>query len=61
MGYYKKCPCCGANLDPNEKCDCLDQENNQKREESNYDNNSRYQRIRACSGGYKQACSGIRS
>lgn len=20
--YYKSCPYCGANLDPNEKCDC---------------------------------------
>lgn len=22
MALYKKCPCCGANLDPGEKCDC---------------------------------------
>ena len=22
MAYYKKCPNCGANLDPGEKCDC---------------------------------------
>ena len=20
--YYHTCPCCGANLDPNEHCDC---------------------------------------
>ena len=22
MAFYKKCPNCGANLDPGEKCDC---------------------------------------
>ena len=22
MAFYKKCPDCGANLDPGEKCDC---------------------------------------
>ena len=22
MAQYKKCPYCGANLDPGEKCDC---------------------------------------
>ena len=22
MAYYRKCPHCGANLDPGEKCDC---------------------------------------
>ncbi len=21
--YYHTCPCCGANLDPDEHCDCL--------------------------------------
>ena len=21
---YRKCPCCGANLDPCERCDCQD-------------------------------------
>lgn len=20
--YYHTCPCCGANLDPGERCDC---------------------------------------
>ena len=25
MAYYRKCNYCGANLDPNEKCDCLDE------------------------------------
>lgn len=24
MAYYKKCEACGANLDPNEKCDCME-------------------------------------
>jgi len=23
MSYYRKCPDCGANLDPGEKCDCV--------------------------------------
>lgn len=23
---YRTCQLCGANLDPNEKCDCIDQE-----------------------------------
>ena len=23
MAYYKKCPECGANLDPGEECECL--------------------------------------
>lgn len=22
--YYHTCPCCGANLDPGERCDCGD-------------------------------------
>ena len=25
MAYYRKCNLCGANLDPNEKCDCTDE------------------------------------
>lgn len=25
---YRKCPCCGANLDPCERCDCQDSEDN---------------------------------
>lgn len=24
MAYYRKCTFCGANLDPDEKCDCLE-------------------------------------
>lgn len=24
--YYHTCPCCGANLDPGERCDCDDSE-----------------------------------
>ena len=43
MALYKKCPICGANLDPGEKCDCKsetstdDKENdlnNKKKDES---------------------------
>ena len=25
MSYYRKCPFCGAALDPCERCDCLDE------------------------------------
>ncbi len=24
--YYQTCPCCGANLDPGERCDCEKEE-----------------------------------
>ncbi|MCI9009448.1 MAG: hypothetical protein HFI13_15325 [Lachnospiraceae bacterium] len=24
MAYYNVCPNCGSNLDPGEKCDCMD-------------------------------------
>ena len=24
MSFYKTCPNCGANLDPGERCDCLE-------------------------------------
>ena len=24
MSYYRPCPLCGANLDPNEICDCIE-------------------------------------
>lgn len=23
--YFHTCPCCGANLDPGERCDCEDE------------------------------------
>lgn len=26
MSYYRICPCCGAHLDPGERCDCWDNE-----------------------------------
>jgi len=26
MPYYRKCPLCGATLDPGERCDCQDKE-----------------------------------
>lgn len=32
MGYFRKCPDCGCNLDPNETCDC---QNNKKEVENN--------------------------
>lgn len=25
MSYYRLCPCCGAALDPGERCDCKDE------------------------------------
>ena len=35
MAYYYTCPNCGANLDPNEKCDC---ENEKTGEDENVQN-----------------------
>lgn len=32
MRYYHTCPCCGANLDPGERCDCEDLAENQQKE-----------------------------
>ena len=26
MPYYRTCPYCGANLDPGERCDCQDKQ-----------------------------------
>lgn len=34
MGYCRKCPDCGSNLDPNEKCDC---QNKNEKEANRYD------------------------
>ena len=34
MGYCRKCPDCGSNLDPNEKCDC---QNKDAKEAKDYD------------------------
>ncbi len=28
---YRKCPCCGANLDPCERCDCQDPEDDENK------------------------------
>ena len=36
--YYHTCPYCGANLDPNEKCDCQDTEVTEKSQESEVKN-----------------------
>lgn len=30
MAYYKKCSCCGANLDPGEICWCQEKEERQE-------------------------------
>lgn len=27
MAFYNVCPYCGANLDPGERCDCKEQQN----------------------------------
>lgn len=32
---YKTCPYCGANLDPDEKCDCRNEEENETEENNN--------------------------
>lgn len=31
MSYFWTCPYCGANLDPGEHCDCLEQEDISRR------------------------------
>jgi len=33
--YYRTCPYCGGNLDPDEKCDCGQQERQQEQEVRN--------------------------
>lgn len=33
MAQYITCPDCGANLDPEEKCDCKDENDNEKESE----------------------------
>lgn len=33
MSYYNTCPYCGANLDPGERCDCLDENEEDENEE----------------------------
>ena len=40
MSYYIICDSCGANLDPGEKCDCLETlDENNKTEDTNNDDN----------------------
>lgn len=34
MGFYRTCPYCGSNLDPNEKCECQE---NERKEAEQYD------------------------
>lgn len=36
MAYYNTCPLCGCNLDPGEKCDCEDCEDDKKELEEFY-------------------------
>ncbi len=39
--YYRTCPFCGANLDPEEPCSCREPENTnfEEREEKDHDSN----------------------
>lgn len=48
MSYYNTCLLCGANLDPDEKCDCEStQDKNQNfKEDKNNGNHSKCKRIR---------------
>lgn len=40
MCYYRKCPLCGANLDPGESCTCeSENQENSQMEEKNDDGN----------------------
>lgn len=32
MAYYRKCPMCGANFDPGERCDCMIQANEESKQ-----------------------------
>ncbi len=32
MSYYRICPCCGAHLDPGERCDCKEEEAQRRKE-----------------------------
>lgn len=32
--YFRECPCCGAHLDPGEKCDCQEEKRHEKRPEA---------------------------
>lgn len=32
MAYYRICPYCGCNLDPDEKCDCREREEESKKQ-----------------------------
>lgn len=38
--YYVTCPLCGANLDPNEKCDCCNESYSNIKEEKKDGNNN---------------------
>lgn len=32
MAYYNTCPYCGSNLDPGERCDCLEEREKKEKE-----------------------------
>ena len=32
MSYFRVCPLCGAHLDPDEKCDCTEQDTTEEKE-----------------------------
>lgn len=40
MAYYKTCPNCGANLDPCERCDCMDNKLSSPSQTSEHEKNS---------------------
>lgn len=58
MSYYRKCPHCGANLDPCEICDCKEQKQLEERRGRVYVKRERKLR---CSGNGDQAGDGMRS
>lgn len=35
MAYFETCPNCGCNLDPGEKCDCQEEDEQSKKSEKN--------------------------
>lgn len=39
MGFFKTCPYCGCHLDPNERCDCIEDKpgKNERRKEHEND------------------------
>lgn len=52
MAYFRECPECGAHLDPDEKCDCQQSQNNIKTKEdvNNVGSESYSRSTGACKG-----------